>query len=320
MSRVWINKAAVAREERIEAHQRNIVHLLMRYDSMDILSIAQQLRLTVSDTERAVDILLRMQPSPLARSGRFNTYQLSPTGRQVFNVRIPQAPVVPSAQTTSTAIDPGPRGKLIAALKQRPCSLKELIERTRLSGSQIYLYLKTLKERGIVREDRAKEDGRILLYRLTTIQYDEPDKPLLTPALVPLEDKDDWRTWAERLLIEQAGGAAAIQVPKIEKQSTIGQPKIILPRVLIVGAMPTVWREEVQREFGTQLRLDFFDDMGGSAGILERCRKSQHVFLRILQARHTHQAVIRTSGVAMTMVRGNLTQLRTALRDFCKTL
>jgi DNA-binding MarR family transcriptional regulator len=307
-----------ALHERLATNQHRIMEHLAQQDRADSKTLSQQLGLTISDVERAVDHLLRMEP-PLLNSLRASLFQLSPHARKIMGLA---APATTETSITDYGIAPGPRGRIVNALKAQPRSLKDIVKITQIKEAKVRWCLGTLKDRCLISAAPSPHDGRVMLYRLTTATPTEPPKPLLTPSITPLTDPSDWHTWAERLLLEGLGGPAVIPPTTDDAAPAPVETKsrTLLPRVLIVGAMPMDWRKSIEQEFSTLLRVDYFDDAYGGNGLYQRCRQNEHVFLRVIQSRHSHQSAIRSAAVPMTLVRGSLSQLRRALANFQQTV
>lgn len=225
----------------------------------------------------------------------------------------------------SKVFEPGPRGKIVIALKAKPCSTKELAELTGLDTLQVRWYVKTLKDRCLLAEGRSANDARVRLYRLKTLSYEEPPKPILTPSIVALTDDGNWETWYERLIIEENGGPAI----SIDESDLIPTEKTyyispahrkVLPKVLIIGSMIRHQMARLEQEFGGKLKLYFVDRKAGNTSFA-RCRGKDHIFVRYEFCSHSDFDLVRSLGTPFSFVKGgHLTKLSEALAQYCEAL
>ncbi len=75
-------------------------------------------------------------------------------------------------RTLSALADPH-RRRVVDLLRERPHRAGELAEATRLSFPAMSRHLKTMRESGLVEEDRDRLDSRVRIYRLRREPVDE---------------------------------------------------------------------------------------------------------------------------------------------------
>lgn len=300
--------------------RRRIVSILAASNGLEIRAIAQMAQLSEIQAERLLIEMASDYPPMINRVGESRLYRLSTDGRKAYGIK--EATEKPISSTESAFnLSPGPRGQLVKILKHKPTSKLELCRKTGLAPTQVNYFLRTLADRGLIADPlRSQADGRVVLHRLKTTPV-EPPKPLLTASIIPLTDPTDWHFWLDRLLLEKEGvgkvdvedGEESSECAKASDKNTAN-----LKRVLVVGTK-MYWRPILQMHFAGRLRLSFFDNPKGSAGLFKVARAADHVFLNIMKARHSHEWTIRGVETPVTRVRGSLTQLQRAIERYCES-
>ena len=90
-------------------------------------------------------------------------------------------------RTLSALADPN-RRRVVDLLRERPRRAGELAEATRLSFPAMSRHLKTMRDSGLVEEDRDRLDSRVRIYRLRR---------------APMEDLKAWLAQSEELWTRQ---------------------------------------------------------------------------------------------------------------------
>ncbi len=90
-------------------------------------------------------------------------------------------------RTLSALADPN-RRRVVDLLRERPRRAGELAEATRLSFPAMSRHLKTMRDSGLVEEDRDRLDSRVRIYRLRR---------------EPMEDLKAWLAQSEELWTRQ---------------------------------------------------------------------------------------------------------------------
>lgn len=306
----------------IEADARRIVSYLAEHTALEVSEFCATVDLPEGRINRALWHLRKNDP-PLINAYRLGhaktEYRLSAAGWKVLR-REPPPPTQTVRHTRPTHADlgPTPRGRITKALAYQPCSAKELVRRTGMKYEKVIYLLRTLEARCLIIRQRSMDDRRVVLYALKPQFQNKapPPKPVLTPTVVPLSDPADWRTWAERILIEQAGG------PPVSADNVAVEPRVVTPtverkKILVVGALQANHLPILRQRFGQKLHLSFYSDMNGSRGLETRIQQVSHVFVCKRRARHCHEFVTKGSGKPFTVVKGDLTTLVRALENFC---
>lgn len=306
-----MDRAREALMARLSDNHNRVLCFLSLHDHAEVDKLVSETQITRNDVERAIDFLIRYEPPLINKSGRHESYQLSPVGKKLMKVTTPVAPI----KKESYEIAPGPRGQLVIALKSRPHSVKELAEITGLAETQVRYFIKTLEDRALIAKANSLTDGRTLVYRLKWMQYEEPAKPLLTPSLVPLDDPTDWHTWAERLLVEEMAPDSPPSAPTIETP----QPKetAVLPKVLVVGYFSGSQVSELENHFSNRIKLYFFDRNQQSGGLLDLCKRMDHIFLRVDHCSHKDSDSVKSSRASFDFIHGNLSRMQQAIDAYC---
>lgn len=292
----------------LNQHDKRILEYLTHHGTMEVGEVVKKLNMEEGDVNRALFRLTKSYEPLVNRIGTSSKYKLSVKGCKLLNVTAP--PVVtqaPPAAVLPSSIGPGPRGLIIKSLKERPYSATELARLTGLNIAQVHYFLKTLGDRGIlgVREISAR-DGRVTLYRLK--QFSEPEKPILTPSIVPMADDGNWQTWFERLCLEQLGGPTVV-MPEIERnEPACATPTKNngrhLPKILIVGYADNHLVSALQSYKG-RAKFYFFNSKDRSSGLQMLCKKMNYILLRYEYVRHADMHAIKSSNRKFTPVSGN---------------
>lgn len=304
--------SAIVNVKPLHSHPQQIIHALSQQAPLSFCQLVDQLKLTEGEVFRAILFLKKNDPALLNELGTSRQYRLSIDGMKLLHVDPPSPKKFRPPDTFHFA--PGPRGKLIEALKHTH-SIPEVARRSGLNVPRTRYFLKCLADQGLVNMKRSDRDRRALDLRLTT---EEPPQPVLTPAIVPLSDPLDWRTWCERLLLAQQGGPAVVieEEHQQEENQPLIKTNIVRKRILIAGTWPE-WEHLLEKEFGKKIRLAFHNDFNGASTELRALLKSTD--LAIVSKRRTRHAtdwVIKASGVPYLIIDGALTNLRKTLENY----
>lgn len=303
----------------LPTNQRRVLSFLSSIEFADPRQISSSTKLTQFEVVRSLNELVELEPPLVNRVGESMKHRLSVDGCKLMHKPISEFVTEPEA-ANKTELGPGPRGKIVIALKRKACSVAELVKLTSISEMQLRYYLRTLKDRCIVVEFKSTFDKRVLMYALRATPV-EPAKPILTPSIVPLNDETDWHTWVERLLIEKMGGPAALQEDAPAPDVILPQAKAKKPllRVLILGGTDSYQQSELEKEFTGKINLSFFDPRYQKSPMLSICKAANHIFIRSDVCGHEGLVSARSSNRPITFIEGNLRRVQMQLRKFCDT-
>lgn len=309
----------------LHAHSQEIIEILSHTAPLSFADLVARLKLTEGEVSRAVLFLKKNDPPLINELGISRQYQLSRDAWKCKHVepmakKINLSPSV--SHSDSFYFAPGPRGKLIQALKQSH-SIPEAARRSGLSVPSTRYFLKKLSGMGLVHATRSEADRRALSLQLTT---EEPPKPVLTPAVIPLADTADWRTWVERLVLEQQGGPTVVE--EIETIADNFQPPIITerirrPRILIVGRLFGEFIDTIVNALGDKAKFYFFDPFARAPRLGHLAKRMDYVVIRSDHCPHKADGSIKAAGVIPIRVSGNgqrVSHLLRALLEQKKTV
>lgn len=278
----------------MESAQR-ILMLLAHSPRLTLRQMSIETKLTEGEVSRAILFLKKNEPPLINELGHTGRFQISRDAAKQLNVSPPPdiVPTVVSSVSKPFEVAPGAKALLIKALRHGN-TIFELARYSGLSIARTRYFLKRLADKGLVKTGKSVDDGRVLVHRLTT----EPPKPILTPSLVPLTDEGDWRTWMERLVIQDCGGP--VVVCEEEETEHFGHPTekstIYKPRILIVGRYDTNLLQRLHQEFDERWKLHFFDARQNRESKLQGlARYCDYVFIRADVTSHSTTDTVKTT-------------------------